>query len=87
MTALWWLDEAAHSFASTTFSRLGKTKSKKQNNNNKKPPSPRGTYGLREKRTLPSENSGSNRRVPLFCLPIIRRKTQSSLSLFSGGSP
>lgn len=28
MTALWWLDEAAQSFASTTFSRLDKTKSK-----------------------------------------------------------
>lgn len=27
MTALWWLDEAAQSFAST-FSRLDKTKSK-----------------------------------------------------------
>lgn len=40
MTALWWLDEAAHSFASTTFSRLGKTKSKNKTITTKKPQVP-----------------------------------------------
>lgn len=80
MTALWWLDEAAHLFASTIFSRLGTTKSKNKTKTKQQPPS----SSPREKQTLPSENSWSNGRVPLFCLPIIRRKTQFSLSPYSG---
>lgn len=69
MTVLWWLDEAAHLFASTTFSRLGKTKSKNKTT----------TPLLKSQRSLWSEREAD---PPLREL-LVKRKSPTLLSLYN----